>query len=197
MELCGTYALRPDGIEGAASRDYALVDAKLFARHVKAWEGLRGLAAARKVARYLTNGSASVMETKLYLLLCLPQKYGGYNFMQPELNSRLAMTPSAREALRQKEVKPDMLWRDAKVVVEYDGAYHNDPRQSAHDALRKSILESMGYTVFTFKKWTVYNPLAFSEVADTLARKLGRRMRPLTAKQSFARDALREHLLGK
>lgn len=196
MELCGTYALRPGATEDEASRDYELIDAARFKRHVETWRGLHGLAAARDVANYLTNGSASAMETKLYLLLCLPQKYGGYNLARPELNPALEMPPSGKEALRQNVVKPDMLWCKAKVVVEYDGSYHDDERQMARDALRKSILESMGYTVFTFKRWHVYKPLVFDEMAKALASKLGKRTRPLTAKQSFARDVLREQLLG-
>jgi hypothetical protein len=54
----------------------------------------------------------------------------------------------------------------------------------------------MGYTVFTFKRWHVYNPLVFDEMVKALAKRLGKRIRPLTAKQSFARDALRKQLLG-
>ena len=67
MELCGTYALRPSALEDKADRNYSLVDAARFQRHVETWKKLRGLAAARDVANYLTNGSASPMETKLYL----------------------------------------------------------------------------------------------------------------------------------
>ena len=196
VELCGTYALRPGATEDEAKRDYALVDAARFQRHVESWERMRGLARARDVANYLANGSASPMETKLYLLLCLPQKYGGYNFASPELNPSLEVPSSARGAFRQNKVKPDMLWRKAGVVVEYDGAYHDNPHQAARDALRKSVFESMGYTVFTFKRWHVYDPLVFDEMAKALAKRLGKRIRPLTAKQSFARDALREQLLG-
>ena len=195
MELCGTYALRPSSIEDEATRDYTLVNAARLQGHVGSWKGLWGLATARDVANYLVNGSASPMETKLYLLLCLPQKYGGYNLVRPELNPSLEVPPAVREVLRQDTIKPDMLWRKEKVVVEYDGGYHDDDRQAARDALRKSVLESMGYTVFTFKKWHVYNPLVFDEMAKTLAGKLGKRIRPLTVKQSLARDSLREQLL--
>lgn len=196
MELCGTYALRPDTIENEAKRDYALVDAPHFQQSVERWSGLRGLAAARDVANYLTNGSASAMETKLYLLLCLPQKYGGYNLARPELNPALELPFSAKETLRQNIVKPDMLWAKAKVVVEYDGSYHDDARQAARDALRKSVFETMGFTVFTFKRWHVYDPLVFDEMARSLAKKLGKRIRPLTTKQALARDVLRKQLLS-
>ena len=195
MELCGTYALRPDSVEDKASRDYALIDAACFRRHVETWKELHGLGMARSVAKYLANGSASPMETKLYLLLCLPQKYGGYNFPRPELNPSHEVPLAAREAFRQDKVKPDMLWRKAHVVVEYDGSYHDDERQMARDALRKAIFETMGYTVFTFKRWHVYNPLVFDEMTKALAGKLGKRIRPLTAKQSLARDVLRKQLL--
>lgn len=136
------------------------------------------------------------METKLYLLLCLPQKYGGYNLERPELNPPLEVPLSAREAFKQEKVKPDIFWRKAGVVVEYDGSYHDSEHQIARDAFRKSILENMGYTVFTFKRWHVYNPLVFDEMVKALAKRLGKRIRPLTAKQSFARDALRKQLLG-
>ena len=195
MELCGTYALRPGATEDEAGRDYELVNAARFTRHVESWERMRGLAKARDVANYLANGSASAMETKLYLLLCLPQKYGGYNFAPPELNPSLEVPLAAKGAFKQDKVKPDMLWRKAGVVVEYDGAYHDDPHQAMRDALRKSIFESMGYTVFTFKRWHVYSPLVFDEMVRALAKRLGKRIRPLNAKQSFARDALREQLL--
>ena len=197
MEFCGTYALRLDATEDEAKRDYQLVDAKHFRRNVETWKGLHGLVTARDVASHLANGAASAMETKLFLLLCLPQKYGGYNFARPELNPELEVPLSARETLRQNKVKPDMLWRKERVVVEYDGAYHDDPRQAARDALRKSVFETMDYTVFTFKRWHVYNPLVFDEMARALARKLGKRIRPLTSKQSFARDALRAQLLSE
>ena len=196
MELCGTYAMRPGATEDEAKRDYELVNAARFQHHVESWERMRGLAKARDVANYLTNGSASVMETKLYLLLCLPQKYGGHNFARPELNPSLEVPLTAKGAFRQDKVKPDMLWRKAGVVVEYDGAYHDEQRQAARDALRKSFFETMGYTVFTFKRWHVYNPLVFDEMVKALAKRVGKRIRPLTVKQSLARDGLRKQLLG-
>ena len=80
--------------------------------------------------------------------------------------------------------------------MEYDSEYHNDPRQRVRDELRGSILESMGYTIFIFKKQHVYDPPVFDKMAKTVAKKLGRRIRPLTLKQSLARESLRSELLG-
>ena len=191
MEFCGTYALRPEGIEDKASRDYQLVDAGAFTRHVNSWKGISGLPSARKGAQYLANGSASPMETIVYLLLCLPRMYGGYNLGRPELNPEIKLPHDLQLVLRQEKVKPDLLWRKQKVTVEYDGNYHNEGPQSVKDEARKAALESLGYTVYRFKKQHVYSPVLFNRLALTLARKLGVRVRPLTTKQTYAREALR------
>ena len=196
VEFCGTYALRPEGVEEKGTRSYTLMNASQFRRHVNAWNGLHGLVQARKVAKYLENGSASPMETILYLLLCLPQKYGGYNLSRPELNGEVDVPENCMHVLRQDKIKPDLLWRNQHVAVEYDGEYHNDPRQAVRDELRRSILESMGFTVFVFKKQHVYNPLVFERMVSAVAAKLGKRIRPLTLKQQIARESLRAELLG-
>ena len=191
MEFCGTYALRPEGVEEKASRDYRLVDADAFARHVDSWEGISGLPSARKGAQYLANGSASPMETLTYLFLCLPRMYGGYNLGRPELNPEIELPFDLRLALRQDKVKPDLLWRKQKAVVEYDGSYHNEGAQATKDEVRKATLESLGYTVYRFKKQHIYDPVLFDRLALALAKRLNVRVRPLTPKQVHAREALR------
>ena len=195
MELCGTYALRPDSIEDKASRDYQLANVNALSRKVNAWKDLHGLVMARKVARYLANGAASPMESKVYLLLCLPLQYGGYNIERPVINAEIPLDPEGRLILRQDSVKPDFLWRGCKLVLEYDGEYHNDPYQRVKDEKRRAVLESMGYTVIVAKKQQVFDPIAFDGLARTLMQKLGMRSRPLTLKHQLAREALREALL--
>ncbi len=41
----------------------------------------------------------------------------------------------------------DLLYRDARLVIEYDGDYHRDPRQWSRDQSRRAELESLGYRV--------------------------------------------------
>ncbi|MDO4400838.1 MAG: DUF559 domain-containing protein [Coriobacteriia bacterium] len=196
MEFCGTYALRGEDGEGGCQRDYSLMDAASCRRHYESWRGLKGLKRARRVARYLVNGAASPMETKLYLLLCLPQQYGGYHLPVPELNPEVALDDESSLILRKSKVSPDMRWEKAALLVEYDGRYHESEWKTAQDSLRKTVLESMDYTVLQVKRWQVYDPLAFDKVACTIARRLGVRIRPLTLSQSLAREDLRRKLLG-
>ena len=197
MELCGTYALRPGGREGMAQRDYPLIDAEVLRRHLQLWQGLNGLPLARKVSKYLATGSASPMETKLYLLLCLPLQYGGYNLGRPELNPEMDLNQAEMEILRNTKVKPDMLWRQNHLIVEYDGRQHEEEWQSKHDALRITILEGKGYTVRRIKRHQLYNPLAFESFASSTAALLGVRRRPATLKHQLAREELRRTLLGE
>lgn len=44
--------------------------------------------------------------------------------------------------------RPDMLWREAKLIVELDGEdAHSTPAQLEADAARQAVLERLGYTV--------------------------------------------------
>lgn len=195
MELCGTYALRPESLEDKAQRDYALINADLLPRRLESWRGLKGIALARRASKYLAGGSASPMETKLYLLLCLPLQYGGYNLGRPELNPELDLTAEEMEIVRTNNVKPDLLWRKQKLIVEYDGRYHEEEQQSKHDALRIAILEGKGYTVRRIMRHQLYNPLAFESFASSMRIFLGIRQRPTTLKHQYAREDLRSKLL--
>ena len=195
MELCGTYALRPSDRGGMAQRDYTLIDAGALRRHVESWRGLRGIETARTAAKYLAGNSASPMETKLFLLLCLPLQYGGYNLGFPELNPKFDLDPEELEILRRSKVKPDMLWRQEMLVIEYDGRQHEEEEQSKYDAMRKTVLEGRGYTVRQVKRQQLYNPLAFHSFACSVGAFLGIRQRPMTDKHQLARERLRAELL--
>jgi len=196
MELCGTYALRPESSEGMAQRDNVLVNVDSLRRHVESWRGLQGLGMAKKASKYLARGSASPMETKLFLLLCLPLQYGGYNLGLPELNPEFDLDREEMEILRRSKIKPDMLWRKQKLVIEYDGRQHEEESQSKYDVMRKTILEGRGYTVRQVKRHQLYNPLAFDKFATSIRTFLGIRTRPVTLKHQNAREALRASLLG-
>ena len=57
----------------------------------------------------------------------------------PEPNPRIA------------RYRPDMLWREARLIVELDGRNaHSTPAQLAADARRQAELETMGYAVLRF-----------------------------------------------
>lgn len=195
MEFCGTYALRPDALEDKSSRSYRLMNTASLRRRLKSWKDIHGLRQARRIAPHLANGSASPMETKVFLLLCLPQKFGGYNIEKPELNVDIELPVEHKLILKQDKVRPDMLWRSRKLILEYDGEYHDNPTQARRDEKRRAVLEMLGFTVIELKRQQVYDPVSFDAFATMIAKKCGKRIRPLTDKQAFAREQLRKGLL--
>lgn len=59
---------------------------------------------------------------------------------RPEINPRLELDGRA--------IRPDMLWRRQRLVVELDGSrWHHDPLTRQDDAERQAILEAHGYRV--------------------------------------------------
>jgi len=44
----------------------------------------------------------------------------------------------------------DFICRPSRLVIEVDGAYHSEPLQAEHDALRTARLQQLGYRVIRF-----------------------------------------------
>lgn len=87
-ELCGAYAMAPWSERGFRDRAAVSTPARLRAFVLRAG-GMKGAKRAQRAARYVVDGSASPMETVLYLLLCLPWNLGGYNIPKPVMNARV------------------------------------------------------------------------------------------------------------
>jgi hypothetical protein len=59
---------------------------------------------------------------------------------RPDVNPRLLIDA--------RTIRPDLLWKEQRVVIELDGAtWHDDPLTRADDAERQAILEAAGYRV--------------------------------------------------
>jgi hypothetical protein len=59
---------------------------------------------------------------------------------RPEVNSELLLDG--------RRIRPDLLWRHRRVVIELDGAaWHHDPLTQRNDADKQAILEAHGYRV--------------------------------------------------
>lgn len=94
--------------------------------------GGRGSRPRRLAVDFSTDRSESPRESELRVLLI----QGG--LPTPECN--VEIYDGARFVAR-----ADMLFRRARVVVEYDGDHHRDPVQWSRDQVRRAELESLGY----------------------------------------------------
>lgn len=67
-------------------------------------------------------------------------RLGAHGIPPPEVNVRLE--------LGGRRIRPDLLWRDRRVVVELDGRrWHSDPLSRQDDDERQALLEAQGYRV--------------------------------------------------
>ena len=102
FELCGCYALAPDG---RAIEQPALTSKDRIDDFLRSAKGARGVAQARQALAHIVEGSASPRETALAMLLCLPPCRGG---------SRLFETADELPCLRPGSAKG--AWRAAVLL---------------------------------------------------------------------------------
>jgi hypothetical protein len=99
------------------------------------WSGAPGAARLRSALEEARPGVDSPMETPTR---CILVRAG---LPEPEINGEVY----DRGVLI---AQPDLLYRSAKVAIEFDGAHHfRDPRQRDHDLLRDERLRALGWTV--------------------------------------------------
>ena len=204
MELCGTYSRwrLPSAARNqrAAEEQGCTFDVPpvMQARHMRLFlgrmAGHRGAVGARKAAQYVLDGSASPVETAVYLMLCLPKRYGGYGLPKPVLNPRLRIqNPSGTEAV---ERYPDLFWAGPDIDVEYNSdAEHSGEWSRYRDSRREVELVVADVRVLPLTRAQVMDPDGFDEFANGLRRMLGIQKRPEDPRWRQRRDELRCKLL--
>jgi hypothetical protein len=116
-----------------ATRDPELLPAMVDAAQRTGGRGIRLL---RQGGPLLRAGSGSPMETRARLA------FGRAGLPEPELNAEVFAEDGHFIA------RVDFLWREARVVVEYEGDHHRtDRKQWQSDIQRTRLLESMGWRV--------------------------------------------------
>ncbi|MBR3689823.1 MAG: hypothetical protein IKL97_01820 [Eggerthellaceae bacterium] len=150
-----------------------------------------------KALDYVVGGSGSPRETALVMLLCLPMRYGGFGLPWPDLNLRLDLGAEGTRFWGGKNAY-DLVWRDARVVVEYDGAdSHAGEAVAERDSLRYDALVAANYTALTVSRSQLANVKQFYDIAHVLAGKLGVRLRFRDEGFRARHVCLRQVVLGR
>ena len=164
FELCGTYALVPteNGIVREERRPRATVSS--IAAFLEKAPGAYGIANARRALRFVLDGSASPMETKLAMLLCLPTVLGGYALPKPLLNASLA----------KGSYRCDLFWPEALFALEYDSdEFHSGREKLNKDAMRRVAIESNEVHVVSVVRSQLGSAPGVDELATLVANNLG------------------------
>jgi len=172
MELCGRFGID----DGVFLRPQTTTPETLIAQ-AQDLHGVHGRSKALAVAPHIIAGAASPMEIALALILSTQREQGGYGLPVPELNHRLTVEGSARLIWDEDYITPDLLWANAKLAIEYDSELHHTAADRiAHDALRRNVLQELGYRVITVTTQHLRTPLQIERVAQAVALSLGREL---------------------
>ena len=176
FELCGTYVIGAG--DAAAQREGSLTTVERLRAFIETAPHAPGRAKARRAVRYVINGSASIMESILVLLLCLPNRMGGYGLPAPLLNYCIPIPPSFKKIADRKYCRGDLCWPDAKLCLEYDSElYHANETRRQSDARRRNTLITMGIMVVTVTVDQMRSTESLNRLANQIAKKVGKRLR--------------------
>lgn len=194
--LCSTFAINTDATGGFVESKPITTRSRLE-RFLKRSSRIRGVAKAKRAAKFVRDGAASPMEAVITMLLCLPCALGGFGLRAPEINKKISPGTKGIAKLGQTGYMFDLVWPESKFVLEYDGeACHTGLERISHDSVRRSDLAYLGYSVFVMTKQQVYDRYAFEQCAIKIAHGIGARLRHRRS-LNWQRDnaALRQKLL--
>ena len=200
-ELCGVYALPPNDDASIPEIGFykrkPLTNVNKVQVFLETMSAFKGCNKAKRAMRYILDGSASPMETKLAIFLTLPYMLGGYAFALPELNKRITLTKTARKYFNKGYYICDLYWPKSKTAVEYDSdQQHTGSDRIANDSKRRNALASMGIKVVSVTKQQLYSSVELERAARTIAKHMNRRL--FTTKSEFyaMHRELRKQLLS-
>lgn len=115
---------------------------------VEKFKGHRGRRKAMRAIEYIQDGSASIMELVVYMVLALPHALGGYGLGSPVFNYEIRLRDELGKRLGQKRCFVDLYYKQAKIAIEYDSfTFHSSPSEQGKDAMRAAILERQSIEV--------------------------------------------------
>ena len=194
-ELCGTYTY-PYQTHRHFSDRTPFASRHTIENLLESRKNTPGVAPARQALTYVTDGSASQMETACAMLLGLPYKMGGLNFPSFTMNQKISVPSKLQTEVGRTQCFCDLAWRNRKVAFEYDSNMHHvGAERIAQDSSRRNVLLRMGYKVVTLTGNQMGDAREFLRVAKTLGELLGHRIQPRCSSFDDRFFALRHSVL--
>jgi len=194
LELCGTYSLPVNNGKTLYGHP-RLTNANSLKAFTIQMKGIKGQRKATGALRYIVDGSASPMETKLFMLLTLKYILGGYGLLAPKLNKRVDPRKATTKMSNKKYFVCDLFWPQANLAVEYDSdANHTGSDRINDDSKKRTSLESAGIKVITVTNQQIQSADEFDIVAKEIAKRLRKPLRNNDQKFKKAQRELRRQL---
>lgn len=120
----------------------------------------RGIRLARRAVDLVRDASESRPESRLRVILAVA------GLPEPTINHTLVDTETGNH------LRPDFLFADAKVILEYQGDYHRSMSQWRKDMTRRSRLEAQGWYVMEINADDLGDPVELvARIRSVLARR--------------------------
>jgi very-short-patch-repair endonuclease len=162
---------------------------------IKKSGGHYGKRSALKALKYIENGSASIMESLLFMILTLPNALGGYGLRGATFNYEIKLKDYAGKRLNQQRCFVDLYYKSKKIAVEYDSyAFHNSPKERGQDSVRSAILDRQGIYMMHMNTIQLYGRESCDDFALNLARRLEKRIQIRSVKYEKMNTELRSLL---
>lgn len=196
LEMCGNYAIDPYFDDPGMEKRPALTSASKLGAYAAKLFTPGSRARSAHFLRYVVDNSASPRETALFMLLCMPPRFGGYGLALPELNRRIELTQVEQIAMNVHHFDCDCYWSNKqKVAVEYDSSRHHTAQEKQErDAIRRNMLQYKGIQVIVATRTQVNSAARFDELARQIGRATGKRFRISEKEHIAARRQLRKTL---
>lgn len=187
MGYCGIFAIDESSEDGFINRPQLTSVERLrsYAREIRLEHSSHVLSDTTGLA---LERARSPLEARLALALTLPCGMGGFGIARPELNTYIELGKEAQAILGRSWAEPDLLWPDAKVVLEANGRLRHDGK-FGDDLTKASALEADGYAVRFVTSKQLRSPRQMMVLGSWLAEKLG-------VTKAFPKRELLEGLLG-
>lgn len=174
QEFCGCYSIQSSR-DGLFMR-HPLTSIERIKHFISNARNLKGLRKVQKMIAYAADGSGSPRETAVALLMHLPKRYGGFGFPRACLNLSVDLGECGA-ILWGKRNAFDLVWEDARVIVEYDGrGSHATTAQRDRDNARRNAAVAKGYVVYVLTDERLCNVEHVHAIAVAAAKALGFRL---------------------
>lgn len=157
--------------------------------------GHRGQRKALRAVKYVKNGSASIMESMMYMILTLPHALGGYGLDGADFNYKVDIKEEAKRSIGKNRCYLDLYYKQARLGIEYDSyAHHRSPLEQGNDNMRSAAIARQGIEIMKMNTIQLYNKESCRLFAKNLAARLKRRIYIRTKEFDKMHDLLRELL---
>lgn len=154
--------------------------------------GHRGRRKSLRAVRFVRDGSASVMESMVYMLLTLPHSLGGFGLSGAVFNYGINLGKKGIGHLGQKRCYVDLFYEAKNLAVEYESfTFHSSPSAQGKDMIRSVMLQKQGIEIMHLSTIQLYKRNIFTDFAQHLASHLGKRIQIRTNKFEGMHEQLR------